>query len=184
MPKVAKDNPKVRPIKQFVLATAIVLIAFVVVMNIMSSHLNPLSSSSSTLSAKRDLEITISTDKTSYKRNESMFLQLSVTNRTDKAVVLNFPSSLQYNFIVKREFDFMFFKSYLDIWQSSFAKPADNKPSTLSIQPKHTKIFKEIWKLEDASRKPVLPGRYVILGVLPATGGYMTELQLRTKTTK
>lgn len=184
MPKVAKDNPKVRPLKQFILAIIVILIVFVAVMRFIATRLSPLSSSNSALSTKRDLEITISTDKTSYKRNESMFLQLSVNNRTDKTVVLNFSSSLQYNFIVKREFDFVAFKSYLDIWQSSFTKLIDNKPSTLSIPPKQTKIFNETWKLENASRNSVPPGRYVIWGVLPATGGYMTELRLRTETTK
>lgn len=184
MPKVVKDNAVKRPLIKFAVFLAFILLAFVIFMNILAIRLNPLTSSNSVLSTKQDLEITVSTDKTTYKRSESMLLQLSVTNRTGKTVFLEFPSSQQYNFIVKREFDLMFFKSYLEIWQSSYKNIVKGVPSKLAIPPHNTKLFKDIWKLEDARGSNVPPGRYVIFGVLPATGGYKTELRLRTQTTK
>lgn len=184
MPKIDKASPKTRSVKQFFLLLVVVLIMFVVSMNMLSQHLTPLSSSNSAVSPKQDLEIAIKTDKTVYKRNESMQLQLVVINRTDKNIILEFPSSIQYNFIVKREFDFVAFKYSLDVWQSSYAKPLKANTTTLAIPPRQTKFFKEVWNLTDARGGQVAPGRYVILGILPATGGYKTELQIRTQATK
>jgi len=92
-------------------------------------------------------------------------IRLAITNASPLPDTLEFPTSLQYEFIVRRVGSFLggLFVFPLEVWRSSYFHNISHKPSTLLFKPGETKVFTAEWDFHASGDLVAPPGEYRIL---------------------
>jgi len=92
-------------------------------------------------------------------------LRLAITNASPLPDTLDFPTSLQYEFIVRRVGSFLggLFVFPLEVWRSSYFHNIEHKESSLMFAPGETKVFKATWDFHTSGSLEAPPGDYRIL---------------------
>lgn len=95
----------------------------------------------------------------------SVELRLAVTDASPLPATLQFPSSLQCEFITRRVETFLggLFVVPLEVWRSSYFHNIVHEPSQLSFQPGETKVFASLWNIRSGGDASAPPGDYRIL---------------------
>lgn len=88
-------------------------------------------------------------------------LRLAITNDTALPMTLNFPTSLQCEFTVRRIYTFLgYFVVPLEAWRSSYFHNYSKKPTTLTLQAGQTKVYTADWTVNGLNQLEVPPGDY------------------------
>lgn len=159
----------------------VVLVAFIGIVRYMAVRSSPLKTKADT--EVKDLHFSLKMDNAVYRSDEAVMLKLGVRNAGDKPVVIDFPSSLESDFVVERERDFFFFKVPFEVWRYSAQGGDMDNPHKITIKPGEEKIFQAKWNQTDFNGKQVQPGKYRITGIMN-TKNFRITLQLRGETEK
>jgi hypothetical protein len=92
-------------------------------------------------------------------------IRLAITNASPLPDTLEFPTSLQYEFIVRRVGSFLggLFVFPLEVWRSSYFHNISHKPSELLFKPGETKVFTALWDFKGSGDIATPPGEYRVL---------------------
>jgi len=92
-------------------------------------------------------------------------LRLAITNASALPDTLDFPTSMQYEFIVRRVGSFLggLFVFPLEVWRSSYFHNIAHKPSTLMFAPGETKVFTSLWDFHPTGTLEAPAGDYRII---------------------
>ena len=95
----------------------------------------------------------------------SVELRLAVTDASPLPATLQFPTSLQCEFITRRVETFIggLFVVPLEVWRSSYFHNISHQPTELSFQPGETKVFAALWTFRQSGEESAPPGDYRIL---------------------
>lgn len=104
------------------------------------------------------VEVTVSTDKSSYNLSENVKCTLSVKNISPATIEVIFTSSQMYDFIVQ--------KASNVIWRWSQDKVFLTVLTPFVLEPGSTEVFSEIWSQKDNDGNNVLSGSYFLTGYL------------------
>jgi hypothetical protein len=118
-----------------------------------------------------------------YQRSEPIILKLEVTNIGTRDVVLDFPSSLECDFVVERELDLFFVKIPFTVWKYSAQVGDIAEPHKVKLDPGQSKLFIAKWNQTDVGGKQVVPGKYRITSIMN-TKNLKVILTLRGETEK
>lgn len=102
-----------------------------------------------------------------FERGELIQMVLTVRNRRDTAVSVDFPTTRTFDFVVVRE------NSNDVVWQlseSAGAAPPSTIPTTLDFAPNQTQTFTATWSQVDNDGNDVRTGAYEARGVLVYDG--------------
>jgi hypothetical protein len=173
--KVERDPKKELLI--FVLTIVLLLVAFMGTLRYIVIKSSPLRTKADR--QLKDLHFSLKMDNNSvYSVSEKVLLKLGVKNISEKPVVIEFPSSLECDFLVEQELDLFFVKIPFIVWKYS-AKMGDvDTGHSLKIDPGKEKIFKAEWDQTNFKGEPVKPGKYRITGIMN-TRKFKISLQLR-----
>lgn len=100
----------------------------------------------------------------SFDRDESIEMVLTVRNRLDSEVSVDFDTTRTSDFVVVRE------NTDNIVWQASDDDPISTTPTTLNFLPGETKSFRASWNQLGADGNRVRTGSYEARGVLVYTG--------------
>lgn len=109
-----------------------------------------------------DIELTIKTDHDTYLRSEQVKITMRVRNIGKDIVTLEFPTSRQYDFIIKGEDE--------EVWKWSRDKYFTQAFIIITINPGDSITYNSEWDQIDNIGNNVAPGRYWIVGIVPAIG--------------
>jgi hypothetical protein len=89
-------------------------------------------------------------------------LRLAVTNQSPLPMTLQFPTSLQSEFIARRVESLLggLFVFPLEVWRSSYFHNISHVPTTLSFNPGETKVFTSLWTFKQSGDEGAPPGDY------------------------
>jgi hypothetical protein len=88
-------------------------------------------------------------------------LRLAITNDTALPMTLNFPTSLQCEFTVRRIYSFLGgFVVPLEVWRSSYFHNFAKKPTKLVLNSGQTKVYTADWTVNGLNQLQVPPGDY------------------------
>jgi hypothetical protein len=92
-------------------------------------------------------------------------LRLAITNASPLPDTLEFPTSLQCEFITRRVASFLggLFVFPLEVWRSSYFHNISHKPTELLFKPGETKVFSAVWEFKLAGGEAAPPGDYRVL---------------------
>jgi len=92
-------------------------------------------------------------------------LRLAVTNASPLPDTLEFPTSLQCEFITRRVASFLggLFVFPLEVWRSSYFHNISHKQTTLLFKPGETKVFTALWSFKQTGGESAPEGDYRIL---------------------
>lgn len=92
-------------------------------------------------------------------------LRLAITNASPLPDTLEFPTSLQTEFITRRVASFLggLFVFPLEVWRSSYFHNVSHHPSTLLFKPGETKVFTALWTFKQTGDEGAPPGDYRLL---------------------
>jgi len=104
-------------------------------------------------------------------------MRLAVTNDSALPMTMNFKSSKQCEFIVRRVFTYVdgLFALPLEIWRSSYFHNVSIKPSQLVLQPGQTKVYESVFYLSALNAREVPVGDYRVVAVFD---GWQTSLPI------
>jgi len=159
----------------------LVLAVFIGAVRYMAVRSSPLKTNADT--EVKDLHFSLKMDNAVYRADEPVILKLGVRNVGEKPVVIEFPSSLESDFVVERERDFFFFKVPFEVWRYSAQGGEVDNPHKIAIKAGEEKIFQAKWNQNDFNGKQVQPGKYRITGIMN-TKNFKISLQLRGETEK
>ncbi len=109
-----------------------------------------------------DIELTVETDRHTYSQSEEVKITMTVKNNGVKSVSLEFPTSRQHDFIIK--------KDEKEVWRWSGDKYFAQAFTTMVIEPGDSLTYTTGWAQTDSIGNHVGPGRYWIVGIVPAIG--------------
>lgn len=169
---------------RFAMALLAVIILFILGVKWFAENRNKMLNSSADIES-RGLYLKLSMKKASYAGGEPIDVHLLVKNISEKDVVLNFDTDLEFDFTVQSELDLLFTQIPQNIWQYSsepdhIPKP---KPHSITIAPGKEQVFRGTWGQQMFSGQKVKPGRYIITGYLKSSN-HAETLQLRGQTQK
>ncbi len=174
-----KRRVKSEPKKQaflFIVALIVILIGFLLAINFVLAKKE---SYSSIAHAQGDsLLFTLKMDKTKYGIGEPIGLQMEIRNVGYKPITLVFDESLEYDFLIQKEKNFLFMKIPFDVWRFSGTKGSSPQKHTITLHPQEVRTYTAQWNQQDHSGKQVQLGAYIIKGFINFSGK-STELQLR-----
>jgi len=104
------------------------------------------------------IELTVQTDKTTYRLKEPVKLKLTVTNKGTEPKNLTFSSAHIYDFVLKREGK--------EVWRWSYGKMFAAMLSNVTFEPNQPVIYEETWTQKNNDNVFVQPGKYEIIGML------------------
>jgi hypothetical protein len=89
-------------------------------------------------------------------------VRLAVSNDSALPIKMNFPTSLQCEFIVRRIYTFLgnLFEIPLEVWNSSYFHNYSRHPTTLVLKPGETKVYTAYWTINNLNQSQVPPGDY------------------------
>lgn len=92
-------------------------------------------------------------------------LRLAVTDASPLPATLDFPTSLQCEFITRRVESFLggLFVLPLEVWRSSYFHNISHVPTSISFQPGETKVFTALWNFKQTGAEAAPPGDYRLL---------------------
>jgi hypothetical protein len=92
-------------------------------------------------------------------------LRLAITNASPLPDTLEFPTSLQCEFITRRVASFLggLFVFPLEVWRSSYFHNVSHKPTTLLFTPGETKVFTALWGFKQSGDLGAPPGDYRLI---------------------
>lgn len=92
-------------------------------------------------------------------------LRLAITNASPLPDTLDFPTSLQCEFITRRVASFLggLFVFPLEVWRSSYFHNISHKPTSLLFKPGETKVFTALWEFKQTGGEQAPPGDYRVL---------------------
>lgn len=92
-------------------------------------------------------------------------LRLAVTNQSPLPMTLQFPTSLQTEFITRRVESLLggLFVFPLEVWRSSYFRNISHEPTTLTFNPGETKVFTAQWNFKQTGDEGAPPGDYRLL---------------------
>jgi hypothetical protein len=95
----------------------------------------------------RGLYLKLSMKKSSYMGGEPVDVQLLVKNISEKDVVLNFDTNLEFDFTVQSELDLLFTQIPQNIWQYSSEPEHIPQPKahSITISPGKEQVFRGTW---------------------------------------
>jgi hypothetical protein len=95
----------------------------------------------------------------------SVELRLAVTDASPLAATLQFPTSLQCEFITRRVETFLggLFVVPLEVWRSSYFHNISHQATQLEFQPGETKVFAALWSFKQSGDIGAPAGDYRIL---------------------
>jgi hypothetical protein len=106
------------------------------------------------------LEVVMEADRSTYAPGEHIRLRLSVRNVSAQPVTLEFPTSQQFDFIVRSE-------AGAEIARWSQGRQFTQQGLRLTVEPnQRVTIGDAVWRQRDQNDRLVPPGRYYIIGVV------------------
>ena len=89
-------------------------------------------------------------------------LRLAVTNQSPLPMTMQFPTSLQCEFITRRVETVLggLFVFPLEVWRSSYFHNISHEPTTLTFSPGETKVFTALWTFTQTGGANAPPGDY------------------------
>ncbi len=92
-------------------------------------------------------------------------LRLAITNASPLPDTLEFPTSLQCEFISRRVASLLggLFVFPLEVWRSSYFHNISHKPTTLLFKPGETKVFTALWGFKQSGDLGAAAGDYRLL---------------------
>ena len=106
-----------------------------------------------------NLRFSLTTDKPAYAVGETVNITFTLTNPTAQEVRLQFSSSRQFDFVVRR--------NETEVWRWSNRRTFSMMLTTVVLKPQSSKRYTAVWAQNDNSGHPVSPGRYEVLALLP-----------------
>ena len=106
-----------------------------------------------------NLQLSLTTDKPAYAAGEPVKIIFMLTNLSDQGVQLRFTSSLQFDIVVSR--------NETEVWRWSNGRMFSMALTTLVLNPQSSESHAAFWAQKDNSGRPVSPGRYEVLALLP-----------------
>ncbi len=106
-----------------------------------------------------NLQLSLTTDKPAYAAGEPVKITFTLTNLSDQEVQLRFTSSLQFDIVVSR--------NETEVWRWSNGRMFSMMLTTMVLKPQSSKRYTAVWAQKDNSSRPVSPGRYEVLVLLP-----------------
>ena len=106
-----------------------------------------------------NLRLSLRPDKPAYAVEEPVKITLTLTNLGDQEVQLQFTSSQQFDFVVRRD--------KTEVWRWSNGRMFSMMLTTMVLKPQSSKSHTAVWAQKDNSGRPVSPGRYEVLALLP-----------------
>ena len=169
---------------RFGLALVALVILFILGVKWFAENRSKMLNSSAELDS-RGLYLKLSMKKSSYMGGEPVDVQLLVKNISEKDVVLNFDTNLEFDFTVQSELDLLFTQIPQNIWQYSSEPEHIPQPKahSITISPGKEQVFRGTWGQQMFSGAKVKPGRYIITGYLKSSN-HAETLQLRGQTQK
>ncbi|MCD6452427.1 MAG: hypothetical protein J7L64_08730 [Acidobacteria bacterium] len=116
---------------------------------------------SSPTQVEEGVELTIITDKNSYKPGETVKLTLRVVNTEEEKKIITLPTSCQYDFVVFRGGD--------EVFRLSRHQACLQVITQLILSPGEVMEFSYNWDQYDDSGVPVSPGEYEVRGEIPTS---------------
>ncbi|MDR5683340.1 MAG: BsuPI-related putative proteinase inhibitor [Armatimonadota bacterium] len=109
----------------------------------------------------QEIEVIMETDKGTYGPGENIRLRLWVRNTSGRAVELEFPTSQQFDFIIRNQ-------AGAEVARWSLGQQFTTQGLRLTVQPNQRVLVGETagWRQLDQNDRPVPPGRYEIIGVV------------------
>jgi hypothetical protein len=177
------DKPShIKPLLSMIAILVVLFAVGIAIINIVLNYVLP-TKTTTTHALVGGVYYELSIDKGYYKAGEPIKLKLIVKNITKKTVVLNFPTTQRYDFIVKRDINFIFFHFPIYVWESSYHIIPKPIPNSIVLHPGQTIAFEDVWNQKDAHGVQVPAGRYIISAYL-ATSGARPILELPTNMQK
>ena len=92
----------------------------------------------------------------------SVELRLAVTNQSPLPMTMQFPTSLQCEFITRRVETVLggLFVFPLEVWRSSYFHNISHQPTTLTFSPGETKVFTALWMFKQSGDEGAPAGDY------------------------
>ncbi len=106
-----------------------------------------------------NLRFLLTTDKPAYAVGEAVNITFTLTNPTAQEVRLQFSSSRQFDFVVRR--------NETEVWRWSNRRMFSMMLTTVVLKPQSSKRYTAVWAQNDNSGHPVSLGRYEVLALLP-----------------
>lgn len=165
----------------FVITIVSLILLFMIVLRYFVIITSPLRKNADKQLSNLNLYFSLRMDKQNYSQGEPITLQMGVRNTGNTPITLEFPTSLDCDFIVEKEYDLFFVKVPYIIWKYSAQVGELQKPHKVDIAPGQVKIFSAAWNQTDFTGKPVKPGKFRITGVMN-TKNFKLIIDLRGKT--
>ena len=178
----AADEPSgARQFVTFGIVLVLLIIGFIFAIRYVVAKRQVLTASTDIQS--QGLYLKLSMKKTSYAPGETIDIDLTARNLTDKEIKLEFDTDIEFDLIVQSEMDLLFAQVPQNIWQysSDTEHIPKSKPHNVAIPAGLEMSFRARWGQRNFKNEMVKPGRYTITGYLLAKN--RTErLQLRGET--
>jgi hypothetical protein len=165
----------------FVITIVSLILLFMIVLRYFVIITSPLRQNADKKLANLNLYFSLKMDKSNYSQGEPITLQMGVFNTGKEPIKLQFPTSLDCDFIVEKEYDLFFVKIPSIIWKYSAQVGELQKEHEVTLNPGQVKIFSAQWNQTDFTGKPVKPGKFRITGVMN-TKNFKLIIDLRGKT--
>ncbi len=176
--KKKDQNPK-RELFLFFLILFTMIIGSIYLIRYKISTEKPFIASSTKQLGYLDFKMEFDT-KGSYREGQPVNMKMFLKNISDKQLEITFPYSVEVDFLVFREDDWIFFKVPTLVWSYAIAQKSYEKPHTLTLKPGETKVFAAEWPQEMQDGSPAKPGNYNIIGKIHTTD-FSISLSLRGK---
>ena len=113
----------------------------------------------------------LDSDKTTYNRDDSAQLTLTLKNESAQTTALTYPSGQQYDFAARPAPKGKFDPRQKVIWQWSRGRAFTMMLQMKQFKPEETLTYKDKWDFKDQNGKLVPPGQYAIEGFVSANRG-------------
>lgn len=99
--------------------------------------------------------------------NGAVQLRLAVTNDSALPMRLDFPTSMQCEFVARQVHFYLggLFVLPLEVWSSSYFRNTSRKASRLMLSPGQTQVYDAVWQLQDIDGSPLASGDYRVLAL-------------------
>jgi hypothetical protein len=112
------------------------------------------------------LSFTLYTPKLNYTMADDDIIDINmiVKNISNKPIELNFPYSIEVDFLAYRLDNFILFEIPTLVWTYSIEQKSIKKPHSMIIQPNESKIFAAKWNKKTQKGVNIKGGNYRIIG--------------------
>ncbi len=96
-----------------------------------------------------------------FGRDKSIRMVLTIRNRTSDTLKLSLPSACTHDMVVTT-------KQHKELWRWSTGRMFAQVLTDVTLLPGESKSFVEIWDQTGSDGRPVPPGEYEAVGLIPA----------------